>query len=168
MHAQSIFDFGIDELTVVADNNKEHYSTDYSKYPSREFNRQNTSARMVFEHDSTDFRVNPAMAKLVRTAAITTGPSPSLRRSLQHLTVIRLLTISIYRGYQNLNEPDTYWQKLDGTFDAKTVINRDLREIKALLATSEFNKVRYMSDGKGNLDTSTFRIGEDVGQYISK
>ena len=72
------------------------------------------------------------------------------------------------QGYLNLTQPDKCWQDLDGTSTAKEVIDRDLNEVKSLLATGYFNTLRYSRDAKGSLCNATMHVGDEVKSYIAQ
>ena len=52
--------------------------------------------------------------------------------------------------------------EIDGTKTARDVIDRDLRQLKTLLTTNRFDKVKYQSDGKGGLGSGALRVGDEV------
>ena len=55
----------------------------------------------------------------------------------------------------------------DETKTARDVIDRDLRQLKTLLATNRFDKVKYQSDGKGGLGSGALRVGDEVKTHIT-
>lgn len=54
-----------------------------------------------------------------------------------------------------------------GVNTVKDIIDRDIGEIKLLIATGNYDKIKYSaSDKSGNLGTSIFEVGDDVKKYI--
>ena len=52
------------------------------------------------------------------------------------------------------------------TLLAKDKIDRDIKEIKELLDTGKYNKIKYSANAKGELGSKIFIIGPDVKKYI--
>ena len=52
------------------------------------------------------------------------------------------------------------------TVRVKAIIDRDVQEIRDLLATGHYVRIKYSSDGQNGLGTGIFTVGEDVKAYI--
>ena len=110
----------------------------------------------------------------VRSAAISTGPWLNQQRLKQQISATSAEENAApaaeeeytVQGYQSLGQPDNQWRAVDGTDSAKSVIDRDLSQVKALLDTGLYTRLRYVGHGHGGLGSKTFIIGEKVKQYI--